>query len=106
MSLKVLVHEIGHNLGLYHDFKTTDSDGFPCGACGLRYAKDKITPCTGIGAFMDYAKNNQGYWKNHVRWSKCSEEDLRKTYNKLIQRDIKFCLLPGTQGYFLPLLIN
>ena len=76
-----MVHEIGHNLGLYHDFGgSVPSDG---------------TPCSGVGTFMDYAVNNGGDWKNHVKWSKCSEEFLTSFYNK-VEESASFCLLPGT----------
>ena len=46
-SFKNLAHELGHNLGMDHDFVDNN---------GRSYRFDKVSrrPCTDTGGFMDY----------------------------------------------------
>ena len=59
-SFKIIAHEIGHNLGMQHDFGATTSDP--------RFSSQNEA-CTGIGGYMDYQPNPS-------RWSPCSVEDF------------------------------
>jgi len=68
-----LVHEIGHNLGMRHDFGGT-SDGFT-NTNVKRYTSDGLL-CTGIGGFMDY-------FGKTTRWSPCSVEDFTDYYRRV-----------------------
>lgn len=65
-SAKVVAHEIGHNLGMNHDFT----------------AKYKARGCTGI---MDYGDSPDV-------WSKCSQEDFRNNYRVQMSRTGKHCM--------------
>lgn len=74
----VMAHEIGHTLGMDHDFHGQDSSKLKNNPSG----KGK---CTGI---MDYTDSTGG-------WSKCSNADIQKFLNGLK----KNCLIPiGTAG--------
>lgn len=64
--LQVVAHEIGHNLGMNHDFT----------------AKYKARGCTGI---MDYGDSPDV-------WSKCSQEDFRNNYRVQMSRTGKHCM--------------
>jgi len=74
----VFAHEIGHTLGMEHDFHGMDSSK-------LKNSPDGKGKCTGI---MDYTDSTGG-------WSKCSNQDIQKFLNGLK----KNCLIPiGTAG--------
>ena len=60
-----MAHELGHNLGMEHDFEDDDPQKPRVDSQG--------TACTGIGSIMDYAKYNEG---NKRQWSSCSVEDM------------------------------
>ena len=60
---QILAHEVGHNLGMQHDF-----DGAPGNP---RY--DSVgNLCTGIGGVMDY-------YGEVFQWSTCSVEDFESS---------------------------
>ena len=71
--LQIVAHEIGHNLGMYHDFTNTGGNKFD----------SKGQACTGIGGYMDYVSNP-------TKWSTCSVEDYTKYYNSVQP----WCLTP------------
>lgn len=66
-----MAHEVGHQLGMAHDFIGQDSANLRKGSDGKA--------CTG---FMDYNEDTD-------KWSLCSNEDMKKFLNKLK----KICLL-------------
>jgi len=71
-----MVHEIGHNLGMAHDF-----DLYPDLTEKTRYASNK-QKCTDTGGIMDY---NQEY----SRWTQCSNDDFQEYFDK----NQPYCLL-------------
>ena len=72
-----MAHELGHNLGMSHDFTDT----------GNRFSNGN--PCTSVGGIMDYIGNNPV--RGRESWSPCSNEDFRSTFNAY----------GGTAGYCL-----
>jgi len=78
----IIVHEIGHNLGMNHDF---------VGRPGNMRRASNGASCTGIRAFMDYVGNP-------YQWSPCSNEDFNRYYRSIFQRYRRFCLPTATTG--------
>ncbi len=67
IDLQGLAHELGHNLGMKHDFKANDPNKPRVDSHGKA--------CTNIGSIMDYAKAKEG---DNRQWSTCSVEDMAK----------------------------
>ena len=79
---QVLAHEVGHSLGLKHDFIESGTLDQPI----YTPRKDKKgKKCNGIKSVMDY--------KNKIdKWSTCSYEDFKDIYNSEMEKNGKFCL--------------
>ena len=78
--LQIVVHEIGHNLGMKHDFEVVPILGIP-----LPRFSSQFHLCSNPLYYMDYGKFPK-------TWSPCSVEDFTKYYNDVISVRGKFCL--------------
>ena len=67
--MQTLAHELGHNLGLNHDFSNGNWKS-------PRFAHDS-SPCTNVGGIMDYRSNAK-------KWTKCSADDFAAYYGQVI----------------------
>merc|ERR1711990_56373 len=67
-TAQLLVHEIGHNLNMAHDFTNNNPDSPRYSSTGQ--------PCTDIDSYMDY-------YNDPNRWSPCSVEDITAYYNSV-----------------------
>lgn len=74
-----VAHEIGHNLGMYHDFTKIDGERVP--------RQDSNGNICKQGA-MDYGNDRYS-------WSQCSVEDFTKLYQK---HNSDFCLKEREPG--------
>ena len=63
-----MAHEIGHNLGMNHDFDDAGNG---------RVSERTGAACKDIGGYMDYSLTPS-------RWSDCSVDDLTTYYNNNI----------------------
>ena len=80
----MVAHEIGHNLGMNHDFNGNGN----LNPKNPRTARNGQR-CTNIGGIMDYSF----YADNRNKWSACSVQDLNDYYNSANGR---FCLATAT----------
>ncbi len=81
ISFKILAHEIGHLLGMDHDFLKSR----PYTKCFDTNHK----PCSGINAIMDYTNSRKSLW------STCSVEDFKNYYSGLLS---SFVFCKGAMG--------
>merc|ERR1712142_181543 len=72
-----VVHEIGHNLGMFHDFDVNPTD-----LTEVNRYDSNGEKCTDEGGIMDY---NQEY----SRWTQCSSDDFQNYFD----RNQPYCLL-------------
>ena len=84
----VLAHEIGHALGMYHDFGNGGTSDIKYDSSGNR--------CTGINGLMDYGSRSRV-----DKFTTCSKEDFASWYRRVVQTYGSFCLtcskFPHTQ---------
>ena len=71
LRLQIVTHEMGHNLGMLHDFDVTHNG----------------KGCNGQG-FMSYTYSL-------YQWSTCSKEDFLAHYNQIVASSSNSWCLPG-----------
>lgn len=88
VTAQIVAHEIGHNLGMFHDFNNDRS---------ARYYNGQA--CTNIGGYMDYTRTP-------TRWSPCSVADFTSYYSAVsasrpndgVRPSSPFCLVASTSS--------
>ena len=81
-TASVVAHEIGHAIGMDHDFGRR-------GTNDTRY-DTRGNICTGIDGIMDYGRRS-----NVDKFTNCSKEDFKAWHNRVIQTYGVFCLTCG-----------
>ena len=78
-SAGVLAHELGHALGMQHDFKKDLKSN-------IRY-DSKGNRCTGVNGMMDYVTR-----RSVNKFTTCSREDFAAWYQRVVGTYGSFCL--------------
>ena len=77
----VFAHELGHALGMDHDFTSSGGD---------RFDRNGVK-CTDINGLLDYGSRS-----SVDKFSTCSKQDFRDYYNRVLQTyNNEFCLACG-----------
>ena len=83
----IITHEIGHLLGLKHDFlEKTETDPL----VRPKFSYVRVNPCTNVNGIMDYVNTKN----NNLKWTDCSIEHLRIYHQQVkeISNRNSFCL--------------
>lgn len=83
--LQILAHELGHNLGMNHDF----IDPYTSPKTIFRDASGNT--CTDVNGVMDYYVTVQ-------KWTTCSVERFTQHYNAIVSSQGTFCMPLNTGG--------
>lgn len=81
-SAGVLAHEMGHALGMYHDFGSG-------GTSDIKYDSNG-NACTRINGLMDYGSRSRV-----DKFTTCSREDFAAWYTRVMGTYGSFCLTCG-----------
>ena len=102
--MQVVAHEIGHLLGMNHDFEQKEacSNGTSGSNCKDRVGPPRILNGTECHGYMDYCRGNHPGDYADNKWSLCSAHDLKNYVKGLNQNECgpfcrrcgPFCLRP------------
>ena len=91
-----MAHEIGHNLGMEHDFVGNGNEGKAAGICRMnkdyRISK-KCSECAGLGNDKECCTGFMDYGEHPNYWSDCSVRMFEQHY---VSQGWKKCLPEGT----------
>ena len=73
-----LAHSLGHIVGMHHDYEGYLGRKWTCGPSKYSGGPDNMIM-------------NKGF-PRHSKWSKCSNEDFKHYYHKMVKADGRFCL--------------
>ncbi len=76
---QIMAHELGHNLGMHHDFIDPYTDPKTI------YRDANGNTCTDVNGVMDYFVTVQ-------KWTTCSVEKFTEHYNDVVSSTGKFCM--------------